>query len=116
MPRPVVSGAFEHRTGRHTRDPAALGTGPCVAIEREEATAKARNVSHHRSLSFLCARCECPLRGAEFLTGNVGGARVPSLPGRPLVRTSGAWLRTGWLRTLGLCWSAVTGSSRRSSV
>jgi hypothetical protein len=58
----------------------------------------------------------CPPRGAEFLTGNVGGARVPSLPGRPLVRASGAWLRTGWLRALGSCWSAVTGSNRRSSV
>ena len=52
MLRPAVSGAFERRTCRHARDPAAVGTGPRGAIEREEATAKARNVSHRRYLPF----------------------------------------------------------------
>jgi hypothetical protein len=57
MPRPVVSGAFEHRTGRHTRDPAAPGTGLSVAIEREKATAEAGNVSHYRYLPCSAAGC-----------------------------------------------------------
>ena len=48
----VVPGPFEHRTGRHARVLTALGTGSRAAIEREEATAKARNVSHRRDLSF----------------------------------------------------------------
>src|ERR1700677_422282 len=37
MLRAVVYRAFEHGTGRHARDPAALGTGPRAAIEREAA-------------------------------------------------------------------------------
>jgi hypothetical protein len=52
MLRPAVPGAFGHRTGRHARDLTALGTGPRAAIERVEATAKARNVSHRRYLPF----------------------------------------------------------------
>src|ERR1700677_4575060 len=49
---PTVPEAFEHRTGPHTRDPSALGTGLRAAVEREAATAKARNVSHRRYLPF----------------------------------------------------------------
>jgi hypothetical protein len=48
--RLAASGVFERQAGRHTRDLTASGAGCRAAIEREAATAKARNLGHYRYL------------------------------------------------------------------
>ena len=85
MLRPAVSGAFEHRTGRHARGLTALGTGACAAIEREEATAKARNVSHRRYLPF-----SAPTAMRRAGDGKRDRGFAGALPVWPLMRGAGA--------------------------
>ena len=68
--RTVASGTFEHRRSRHTGDFTALRTGACAAVEGVEATAEARNVSHHWHLLSLCA---FSVRAAAWPTGEGGG-------------------------------------------
>jgi hypothetical protein len=51
--RLAAAGVFDRQARRHPRDLTASGTGRRAAIEREAATAKARNVSHYRHLPSL---------------------------------------------------------------
>src|ERR1700722_11718979 len=78
--RAVASGAFEHRKPRRTGDLTALRTGARSATEGEEATAKARNVSHHWHLLPLRAlRPGRPVRAAEpARSSSLSGGYSPS--------------------------------------
>jgi hypothetical protein len=83
-------GAFERQACRHGRDLTASGTGRRAAIEREAATAKARNVSHYRhllSLFLLCARCRAARPAVD---GSGAGALSRAMDRAPTRRPDAA--------------------------